>query len=33
MKTMTVVNPQELPEKITGLNGFVLREPEVVLPS
>ena len=31
MKTMTVFNPQELPEKITGFNGWVLREPETVL--
>ena len=31
MKTMTVFNPQELPEKITGFNGWVLREPKAVL--
>ncbi|MCL2924140.1 MAG: metallophosphoesterase [Trichodesmium sp. MAG_R04] len=31
MKTMTVFNPKELPEKITGFNGWVLREPEAVL--
>ncbi|NES93054.1 MULTISPECIES: metallophosphoesterase family protein [Okeania] len=33
MNTLAVVNPQELPEKITGLNGWVLREKEVMLPS
>ncbi len=33
MKTLAVVNSQELPEKITGLNGWVLREKETMLHS
>ncbi|MDT9339247.1 metallophosphoesterase [Trichodesmium erythraeum 21-75] len=33
LKTMRVVHLQELPEKITGLNGWVLREPKVMLPN